>query len=104
MKRSNDQLRLYHAYVKQVKALDVVKIQLETMEWRGCLRNVKNSRYLLKALDYELPITNVAYPLRSPNKNEFCDANTEHLTHHISWLREVLIYNGVTPWLSLIHI
>ena len=98
MKRSIDQLRLYHGLVKQIKSLDVVRIQIEDKEWVGRLREVKNARYLLKALDLELPITNLGYPLKSPNKNEFCDANMEHLTHHISWLREVIWDNGLVPY------
>ena len=98
MKRSIDQLRLYHALVKQLQGLNVVKIQIEDKEWVGRLSCIKNARYLLKALDYELPVTNKAYPQNSPNKNEFCDANIEHLTHHINWLREVVWDNGLVPY------
>lgn len=96
--RSNEQLRLYHAYVKQLKSLDEVKIQIEDKVWRGRLREVKNARYLLKALDYELPITNPDFPNKSPNKNKFSGAMKEHLTHHISWLREAIWDNGLIPW------
>ena len=96
MKRSYAQLRLYHALIKQLKGLDCVKVQLGTKEWRGDLKRIKNSRYLLKALDLELHITNTNYP-QDPNKIVFCDANMEHLTHHISWLREVVWDNGLVP-------
>lgn len=96
--RSYEQLKLYHAYVKQLQELDVVKIQLEDKEWRGRLGGLKTPRYLLKALDLELPKTNKAFPDKSPNKNEFCDVDSKDLTHHISWLREVLWDNGVVPY------
>ncbi len=98
MKRSYEQLRLYHAYIKQLKALEVVTIQIDTKEWKGRLRGLKNPRYLLKVLDLELPHRNEKFPDNSPNKTEFCDANIEDLTHHISWLREVLWDNGVVPY------
>jgi len=98
MKRSMEQLRLYHAYIKQLKALDSVKIQVADKDWIGRLRGLKNPRYLLKVLDLELPQRNEAFPEKSPNKIEFCDANMSDLTHHINFLREVLWDNGVVPY------
>jgi len=97
MKRSYDQLKLYHALIKQLRAMDVVKVQIGHKEWRGCLRAVRDARYLLKILDLELPTKNEAFPDKSKNKNRFDVADMEDLTHHISWLREVLYDNGVIP-------
>ena len=61
------------------------------------VRGLKEPRYLLKALDLELPIKNEHYP-KSPNKNEFHDADMQDLTHHISWLRELLWDNKIVPF------
>ena len=98
MKRSYEQLKLYFAYIKQLRALDVVKVQMETKEWCGCLRSVKDARYLLKVLDLELPTTNKDFPNKSKNKNRFDVADMSSLTHHISWLREVLYENRTIPY------
>lgn len=97
MKRSYEQLKLYHAYIKQLRALDVVKVQIGHKEWRGCLRAISDARYLLKVLDLGLPIKNKAFPEKSKNKNRFDVADVDDLTQHISWLREVLYDNGVIP-------
>jgi len=98
MKRSYEQLKLYHALIKQIKKLDVVKIQLDTKEWRGCLRNVRDCRYLLKILDMDLSTKNKAFPDKSKNKNRFDVADVNDLTQHISWLREVLYDNHIIPF------
>ena len=52
---------------------------------------------ILKALDIELPIRNEAFP-NCQNKNEFHEAHIEDLTHHISWLREIVWDNGLVPY------
>lgn len=98
MRRSYEQLRLYHGYIKQIKQADVIKIQLHDKEWRGRLTCVKDPRYLLKVLDLELPQRNEAFPEKDNNKTPFHDANMEDLTHHISWLREVLWDNQIVPF------
>lgn len=98
MKRSYEQLKLYHAYIKQLRALDVVKIQIGHKEVKFCLRAISDARYLLKALDLELPVTNKDFPNKSKNKNRFDVADMSSLTHHISWLREVLYDNRTIPF------
>ena len=98
MKRSYEQLKLYHAYIKQLRALDVVKVQIGHKEWIGSLRNVRDARYLLKVLDLGLPTTNISFPEKSKNKNKFSDTEMNSLTHHISWLREVLYESRTIPF------
>lgn len=53
---------------------------------------------ILKALDVELPTRNAKFPNESPNKNEFHDTDMQDLTHHISWLRELLWDNKIVPF------
>lgn len=111
-KRSQNQLNTYQGYFQQLWTAGVIKVQIEDREWVDDLRkyvhdnyrdmptkkDVKDmARYLLKMMDIELPTRN---PITSsnPNKNHFDRAYMEDLTHHISWLKEVLQYNDITPF------
>lgn len=108
MKRSYEQLKLYFGYIKQLKHKGVISVQIGDKVWVGDLKKVmarddkgilKNDpRYLLKALDLELPTTNDKFPSLSQNKNEFHKTDMTDLTHHISWLREVLWDNKIIPF------
>jgi len=107
-----NQNNLYHAYVNQLYNHGSIKIQIETKEWEGDLKeyvtgsykHLKNvadfksvARYLLKMMDIELPTRN-PITQHNMNKNHFNKVNKEDLTHHISWLREQLIYNNIRPY------
>jgi hypothetical protein len=111
-KRSYEQIKLYQGYCKQLYNAGTIKIQLDGKEWVGDLKEyihhnykafskkaefVSMARYLLKIMDLELPTKN---PITSsnPNKNHFDVADMKDLTHHISWLREQLIYNHIEPF------
>lgn len=98
MKRSYDQLRLYHGYVKQLRQANEIKVNVDGQVFQFRFSSIKEPRYILKALDVELPIRNDKFPKESPNKNEFHDTMMEDLTHHISWLRELLFDNGIIPF------
>lgn len=110
--RSLNQLHLYHAYARQLYNHGVVKIQIEDREWVDDLKayvsssykHLKTSadrmsvaRYLLKIMDIELPTRNPITE-HNMNKNHFDKGFKEDLTHHISWLREQLIYNNIEPY------
>ena len=97
-KRSINQLKLYFKYIKQLRQANKIKINIdgEVMQFRFTC--VKNPRYLLKALDLELPTTNDKFPLESANKNEFHKTDMTDLTHHISFLRELLWDNKIIPF------
>ena len=97
MKRSYDQLRLYFGYIRQLRQADEIKVNLDGQMFQFRFSSIKEPRYILKALDVELPIRNVNFP-KCPNKNEFHDTNMEDLTHHISWLRELLYDNKIIPF------
>lgn len=97
MKRSYEQLRLYFGYIKQLRHADEIKVNLDGQMFQFRFKNIKEPRYILKALDVELPIRNVNFPT-CPNKNEFHDTNMEDLTHHISWIRELLYDNKIIPF------
>ena len=97
MKRSYEQLKLYYKYIAQLRELDNIKVNVDGNVFMFRFSGLKNPRYLLKALDLELPIKNEHYP-KSPNKNEFHDADMQDLTHHISWLRELLWDNKIVPF------
>lgn len=108
MKRSYEQLKLYFGYIKQLMNKGVISVQLGDKVWTGDLKKVmtrddkgklKNDpRYLLKALDLELPVTNDKFPLESANKNEFHKTDMTDLTHHMSFLRELLWDNKIIPF------
>ena len=98
MKRSYDQLRLYHGYVKQLRQANEIKVNVDGKVFQFRFSSIKEPRYILKALDVELQIRNDKFPNESPNKNEFHDADMQDLTHHISWLRELLWYNNIVPF------
>ena len=101
MKRSYDQLRLYFGYVKQLRQANEIKVNVDGKVFQFRFSSIKEPRYILKALDVELPITNVKFPNESPNKNEFHGADMQDLTHHISWLRELLFSNNLIPFNDL---
>lgn len=96
MKRSYDQLRLYFAYIKQLRQASVIKVQFKGDWFQFRFGSIKEPRYLLKCLDEELPITNEHFPY-NPNKNEFHGADMKDLTHHISWIEQVLWDNKIVP-------
>ena len=98
MKRSYDQLRLYHGYVKQLRQANEIKVNVDGKVFQFRFSSIKEPRYILKALDVELPTRNDKFPNESPNKNEFHDADMQDLTHHISWLRELLWDNKIVPF------
>ena len=98
MKRSYDQLRLYHGYVKQLRQANEIKVNVDGQVFQFRFSSIKEPRYILKALDVELPTRNAKFPNESPNKNEFHDTIMEDLTHHISWLRELLFCNNLIPF------
>ena len=98
MKRSYDQLRLYFGYISQLRHADEIKVNLDGKVFQFRFSSIKEPRYILKALDVELPTRNNKFPNESPNKNEFHDTIMEDLTHHISWLRELLFDNGIIPF------
>ena len=98
MKRSYDQLRLYHGYVRQLRQANEIKVNVDGQVFQFRFSSIKEPRYILKALDVELPIRNDKFPNESPNKNEFHDADMQYLTHHISWLRELLWDNKIVPF------
>lgn len=98
MKRSYDQLRLYHGYIKQLRQANEIKVNVDGQVFKFRFSSIKEPRYILKALDVELPTRNDKFPNKSPNKNEFHDTMMEDLTHHISWLRELLFDNGIIPF------
>ena len=110
--KSLNQNNLYHAYIKQLWEHGEIKIDLGSQIWKGDLKkyvieNYKHlktnaefksvGRYLLKMMDIELTTRN---PITSSNmnKNHFDRAFMEDLTHHISFLREQLIYNNIEPY------
>ena len=110
--RTNPQIKLYQAYANQLYYAGVIKIQIETKEWIDDLQkyvyyNYKHlkynkdrlsvARYLLKIMDIELPTRNPITE-NNMNKNHFDKAFKEDLSHHISWLREQLIYNNIRPY------
>lgn len=101
MKRSTDQLRLYFGYVRQLLHANEIKVNIDGQVFQFRFSSVKEPRYLLKALDVELPTTNAKFPNESKNKNEFPDTMMEDLTHHISWLRELLFSNNLIPFNDL---
>lgn len=101
MKRSYDQLRLYHGYVKQLRQANEIKVNVDGQVFQFRFSAIKEPRYILKALDVELPTTNAKFPNESPNKNEFHDTDMQDLTHHISWLRELLFCNNLIPFNDL---
>ena len=101
MKRSYDQLRLYHGYVKQLRQANEIKVNVDGQVFHFRFSSTKEPRYILKALDVELPTRNAKFPNESPNKNEFHDTNMQDLTHHISWLRELLFCNNLIPFNDL---
>ena len=98
MKRSYDQLRLYHCYVKQLRQANEIKVNVDGQVFQFRFSSIKEPRYILKALDVELQTRNNKFPKESPNKNEFHDADMQDLTHHISWLRELLWDNKIVPF------
>ena len=98
MKRSYDQLRLYHGYVRQLRQANEIKLNVDGQVFQFRFSSIKEPRYILKALDVELPTRNAKFPNESPNKNEFHDAYMQDLTHHISWLRELLWDNKIVPF------
>ena len=98
MKRSYDQLRLYHGYVRQLRQANEIKVNVDGQVFQFRFSSIKEPRYILKALDVELPPRNAKFPTESPNKNEFHDADMQDLTHHISWLRELLWDNKIVPF------
>ena len=98
MKRSYDQLRLYHGYIKQLRQANEIKVNVDGQVFQFRFLSIKEPRYILKALDVELPTRNDKFPNESPNKNEFHDADMQDLTHHISWLRELLWDNKIVPF------
>lgn len=98
MKRSYDQLRLYHGYVRQLRQANEIKVNVDCQVFQFRFSSIKEPRYILKALDVELPTRNNKFPNESQNKNEFHDTMMEDLTHHISWLRELLFDNGIIPF------
>lgn len=98
MKRSYGQLKLYFKYVKQLRQANEIKVNVDGQVFQFRFSSIKEPRYILKALDVELPIRNDKFPNESPNKNEFHDTMMEDLTHHISWLRELLFDNGIIPF------
>ena len=98
MKRSYDQLRLYHGYVKQLRQANEIKVNVDGQVFQFRFSSIKEPRYILKALDVELPIRNDKFPKESPNKNEFHNTMMEDLTHHLSWIRELLFDNGIIPF------
>ena len=110
--RSYEQLKLYQGYCKQLFFAGTIKVQMDGKEWVGDLKKyiesnytvfstskeAKNmARYLLKIMDIELPTRN---PITSTNanKNHFESANKDDLSHHISWLKEVLHTNKINPF------
>lgn len=112
MLKTPNQNQLYHAYCNQLYNAGWIKIDLVTQTWQGDLKQYINenyrtfktnkqrkdmARYLLKIMDIELPTLN---PITSSNmnKNHFEKGTKEDLTHHISWLREQLIENKITPY------
>ena len=110
--KSDRQNRLYHAYIRQLYNHGVIKIDMVTQVWEDDLKQYvydnystfkKKSerkdiaRYLLKIMDIELPTRN-AITSSNMNKNHFDKAFKEDLTHHISWLREQLVYNNIEPY------
>ena len=101
MKRSTDQLRLYFGYVKQLRQANEIKVNVDGQVFQFRFSSIKEPRYILKALDVELPTTNAKFPNESPNKNEFHDTDMQDLTHHISWLRELLFSNNLIPFNDL---
>ena len=98
MKRSYDQLRLYHGYVKQLRQANEIKVNVDGQVFQFRFSSIKEPRYILKALDVELPTRNAKFPNESPNKNEFHDTDMQDLTNHISWLRELLFSNNLIPF------
>lgn len=98
MKRSYDQLRLYHGMIKQLRKANEIKVNVDGQVFQFRFSSIKEPRYILKALDVELPTRNAKFPNESPNKNEFHDTMMEDLTHHISWLRELLWDNKIIPF------
>ena len=101
MKRSYDQLRLYHGMIKQLRQANEIKVNVDGQVFQFRFSSIKEPRYILKALDVELPTTNEKFPNESPNKNEFHDTDMQDLTHHISWLRELLFCNNLIPFNDL---
>ena len=101
MKRSTDQLRLYFGYVKQLRQANEIKVNVDGQVFQFRFSSIKEPRYILKALDVELPTTNAKFPNESPNKNEFHDTDMQDLTNHISWLRELLFSNNLIPFNDL---
>ena len=98
MKRSTDQLRLYFGYVKQLRHANEIKVNVDGQVFQFRFSSIKEPRYILMALDVELPTRNAKFPNESPNKNEFHDTDMQDLTHHISWLRELLWDNSIVPF------
>lgn len=101
MKRSYDQLRLYHGMIKQLRQANEIKVNVDGQVFQFRFSSIKEPRYILKALDVELPTRNAKFPNESPNKNEFHDTDMQDLTHHISWLRELLFCNNLIPFNDL---
>lgn len=101
MKRSYDQLRLYHGMIKQLRQANEIKVNVDGQVFQFRFSSIKEPRYILKALDVELPTSNAKFPNESPNKNEFHDTDMQDLTHHISWLRELLFCNNLIPFNDL---
>lgn len=98
MKRSYEQLKLYHGYINQLRKANEIKVNVDGQIFQFRFSAIKEPRYILKALDVELPTTNPLFPNESPNKNEFHKTEMQDLTHHINWLRELLYDNNITPF------
>ena len=98
--RSYEQIKLYQGYSTQLIEAKEIKVDMGLKVWRGRLNSIRrdHARYMLKAFDLELPHTNPNYPNKSKNKNRFSQTDMADLTHHISFLREVLIDNQITPF------
>jgi len=107
--RSNNQLRLYYGYIKQLRYRDQIRVHTDD-GWfmmqpyklirhssRGNRNNTESFRYLLKMLDAELPTTEEVTPTQQ-NKNKFEDVEMADLNHHIRWLEQVLWDNDIVPF------
>lgn len=110
--KTYEQTKLYHGYFNQLWNAGTIRIPIETREWVGDLKEYVETnygvfstkqqfkdmaRYLLKIMDIELPTTN-PITANNPNKNHFESVDKADLTHHISWLHELLHYNKIDPF------
>lgn len=96
--RTGRQLALYHGLVNQIRESGDIRVDFGNKSTLFNFARIKNARYLLKALDLNLPIKNKNFPDKSSNKISFSGVESVELSQHIYWLKELLWANGIPPF------